>query len=164
MKSKLESEAVNALESEVNRKRLQADNQSAMQNRLDALRTEFETKATELEMERQSKVRTWTVEDEEEKVRERHRVEKARQLSQLEEENKARMEAMSLINRTALEGEAQLQEVEFERRGGDLEEADVPKCIFHFKGPCFGGQKGSHGPNGMPASGQPDVNVFTDEK
>ena len=121
VKSKLESEAVNALESEVNRKRLQADNQSAMQNRLDALRTEFETKATELEMKRQSKVRTWTVEDEEEKVRERHSVEKARQLSQLEEENKARMEAMSLINRTALEGEAQLQEVEFERRKRKVE-------------------------------------------
>ena len=112
----MESEAVNALESQVNRKRLEVDGQAAMQSRLDALRTEFETKASELELRRQSKLRAWSAEDEEDKVRERHQLEKARQLSRLEEENKARMEALSLINRTAMEGEAELQQVEFERR------------------------------------------------
>ena len=116
VKSKMESEAVNALESQVNRKRLEVDGQAAMQSRLDALRTEFETKASELELRRQSKLRAWSAEDEEDKVRERHQLEKARQLSRLEEENKARMEALSLINRTAMEGEAELQQVEFERR------------------------------------------------
>ncbi|QDZ23816.1 hypothetical protein A3770_11p63340 [Chloropicon primus] len=121
VKAKMESEAVNALESQVNRKRYEVDNQSALQNRLDALRTEFESKATELELKRQNKMRTWIVEDEEEQVKQKHRLEKARQLSRLEEENKARMEAMSLINRTALEGEAELQQVEFERRKRKVE-------------------------------------------
>ena len=125
VKSKLEAEAVNALEFEVNRKRYESDNQSALQNRLDTLRTEFETKATELELKRQNKVRTWVVEDEEERVKEKFRLEKAKKLSQMEEENKARMEAMSLINRTALEGEAELQKVEFERRKRKVEASEA---------------------------------------
>ena len=121
VKSKLEYEAINKLEFEANKRKVEAENQATMQKRIDTLKTEVENKASVLELQRQNKIKSWKAEDDEDRLKEKHRLERARQMARMEEESNARVQALSLVNRAALEGEAELRKVEFERRKRKLE-------------------------------------------
>ena len=130
VKSKLEYEAINKLEFEANKRKLEAENQATMQKRIDTLKTEVENKASVLELQRQNKIKSWKAEDDEDRLKEKHRLERARQMARMEEESNARVQALSLVNRAALEGEAELRKVEFERRKRKLE-AEEPGQRTH---------------------------------